>query len=29
MVPQNPTKNDIIKAGKINIEGFYIYRSIG
>jgi hypothetical protein len=27
-VPQNPTKNDIIKASKINIEGFYIYKSI-
>ena len=28
LVPQNPTKNDIIKAGKINIEGFYIYKSV-
>lgn len=26
-VPQNPTKADIIKAGKINIAGYYIYKS--
>jgi hypothetical protein len=28
IVPPNPTKNDIMKAGKINIEGFYIYKSL-
>jgi hypothetical protein len=27
IVPKNPTKNDIIKAGTINIEGYYIYKS--
>jgi len=26
-VPANPTKADIIKAGKINISGYYIYKS--
>jgi len=26
-VPQNPTKDDVIKAGKINITGYYIYKS--
>jgi hypothetical protein len=27
-VPQVPTRADIIKAGKINIEGYYIYKSV-
>jgi len=27
-VPQKPTKNDTIKDGKINMEGYYIYKSI-
>jgi hypothetical protein len=26
-VPANPTKDDIVKAGKINITGYYIYKS--
>lgn len=26
-VPVNPTKDDIIKAGKISIIGYYIYKS--
>lgn len=28
IVPSKPTKDDIIKSGKINIEGFYIYKTV-